>query len=215
MKYLITILQQGGPVFVLIGLCALVAAFVFVRKWFEFYRAQVNINEIVTGLINVLRRDGMIEAITLCDNSPGPVPRVLSSAIRAYKEGDDIRDALATQTLIEVPRLESRLNILATLAYITPLLGLLGTVLGLVDSFQSMNANPDAAAAILPDISKGVYKALLCTAAGLSVAIPCHVAYNYLVSRVQDFCTDMEKASAEIMYFFRHHKRESGSDHAE
>ena len=213
MKYL-TILQQGGPVFVLIGICALVAAFVFVRKWFEFYRAQVNINEIVTGLINVLRRDGMIEAITLCDNSPGPVPRVLSSAIRAYKEGDDIRDALATQTLIEVPRLESLLNILATLAYVTPLLGLLGTVLGLVDSFQTMTAAPDSAVT-LPELSNGVYKALLCTAAGLSVAIPCHIAYNYLVSRVQDFCTDMEKASAEIMYFFRHHKKENGADHAE
>ena len=213
MKYL-TILQQGGPVFVLIGICALVAAFVFVRKWFEFYRAQVNINEIVTGLINVLRRDGMIEAITLCDNSPGPVPRVLSSAIRAYKEGDDIRDALATQTLIEVPRLESLLNILATLAYVTPLLGLLGTVLGLVDSFQTMTAAPDSAAT-LPELSNGVYKALLCTAAGLSVAIPCHIAYNYLVSRVQDFCVDMEKASAEIMYFFRHHKKEDGAAHAE
>ena len=213
MKYL-PILQQGGPVFVLIGICALVAAFVFVRKWFEFYRAQVNINEIVTGLINVLRRDGMIEAITLCDNSPGPVPRVLSSAIRAYKEGDDIRDALATQTLIEVPRLESLLNILATLAYVTPLLGLLGTVLGLVDSFQSMTAAPDATAN-LPELSNGVYKALLCTAAGLSVAIPCHIAYNYLVSRVQDFCVDMEKASAEIMYFFRHHKKEDGAAHAE
>ena len=214
MKYLTIILQQGGPVFMLIGLCALVAAFVFARKWFEFYRAQVNINEIVTGLINVLRRDGMIEAITLCDNSPGPVPRVLSSAIRAYKEGDDIRDALATQTLIEVPRLESLLNILATLAYVTPLLGLLGTVLGLVDSFQSMTAAPDTTAN-LPELSKGVYKALLCTAAGLSVAIPCHIAYNYLVSRVQDFCTDMEKASAEIMYFFRHHKKEDGAAHAE
>ena len=213
MKYL-TILQQGGPVFVLIGICALVAAFVFVRKWFEFYRAQVNINEIVTGLINVLRRDGMIEAITLCDNSPGPVPRVLSSAIRAYKEGDDIRDALATQTLIEVPRLESLLNILATLAYVTPLLGLLGTVLGLVDSFQSMTAAPDTTAN-LPELSNGVYKALLCTAAGLSVAIPCHIAYNYLVSRVQDFCVDMEKASAEIMYFFRHHKKEDVAAHAE
>ena len=214
MKYFTIILQQGGPVFMLIGLCAFVAAFVFVRKWFEFYRAQVNINEIVTGLINVLRRDGMIEAITLCDNSPGPVPRVLSSAIRAYKEGDDIRDALATQTLIEVPRLESLLNILATLAYVTPLLGLLGTVLGLVDSFQSMTAAPDATAN-LPELSNGVYKALLCTAAGLSVAIPCHIAYNYLVSRVQDFCTDMEKASAEIMYFFRHHKKEDGAAHAE
>jgi biopolymer transport protein ExbB len=214
MKYL-SMLQQGGPVLALIALCALIAAFIFIWKWFEFYRAQMDVNEIVTGLTNVLRRDGMIEAITLCDNSPGPVPRVLSSAIRAYKEGDDIRDSLATQTLIEVPRLESRLNILATLAYVTPLLGLLGTVLGLVDSFQTITANSDAAITTLPELSKGVYKALLCTAAGLSVAIPCHIAYNYLVSRVQDFCTDMEKASAEIMYFFRHHKKENGADHAE
>ncbi|MBR4717871.1 MAG: MotA/TolQ/ExbB proton channel family protein [Lentisphaeria bacterium] len=214
MKYL-SMLQQGGPVIALIALCALIAAFIFIWKWFEFYRAQMDVNEIVTGLTNVLRREGMIEAITLCDNSPGPVPRVLSSAIRAYKEDDDIREAIATQTLIEVPRLESRLNILATLAYVTPLLGLLGTVLGLVDSFQTITANPDAAVTTLPELSKGVYKALLCTAAGLSVAIPCHIAYNYLVSRVQDFCTDMEKASAEIMYFFRHHKKENGDDHAE
>jgi len=214
MKYL-SMLQQGGPVIALIALCALIAAFIFIWKWFEFYRAQMDVNEIVTGLTNVLRREGMIEAITLCDNSPGPVPRVLSSAIRAYKEDDDIREAIATQTLIEVPRLESRLNILATLAYVTPLLGLLGTVLGLVDSFQTITANPDAAVTTLPELSKGVYKALLCTAAGLSVAIPCHIAYNYLVSRVQDFCTDMEKASAEIMYFFRHHKKENGADHAE
>ena len=214
MKYL-SMLQQGGPVIALIALCALIAAFIFIWKWFEFYRAQMDVNEIVTGLTNVLRREGMIEAITLCDNSPGPVPRVLSSAIRAYKEDDDIREAIATQTLIEVPRLESRLNILATLAYVTPLLGLLGTVLGLVDSFQTITANPDAAVTTLPELSEGVYKALLCTAAGLSVAIPCHIAYNYLVSRVQDFCTDMEKASAEIMYFFRHHKKENGDDHAE
>ena len=214
MKYL-SMLQQGGPVIALIALCALIAAFIFIWKWFEFYRAQMDVNEIVTGLTNVLRREGMIEAITLCDNSPGPVPRVLSSAIRAYKEDDDIREAIATQTLIEVPRLESRLNILATLAYVTPLLGLLGTVLGLVDSFQTITANPDAAVTTLPELSKGVYKALLCTAAGLSVAIPCHIAYNYLVSRVQDFCTDMEKSSAEIMYFFRHHKKENGDDHAE
>ena len=213
MKYL-SMLQQGGPVLALIAICALIAAFIFIWKWFEFYRAQMDVNEIVTGLTNVLRRDGMIEAITLCDNSPGPVPRVLASAIRAYNEDDDIRDALATQTLIEVPRLESRLNILATLAYVTPLLGLLGTVLGLVDSFQTMTAAPDSAAT-LPELSNGVYKALLCTAAGLSVAIPCHIAYNYLVSRVQDFCTDMEKASAEIMYFFRHHTKEDGAAHAE
>ena len=61
MKYL-SMLQQGGPVIALIALCALIAAFIFIWKWFEFYRAQMDVNEIVTGLTNVLRRDGMIEA---------------------------------------------------------------------------------------------------------------------------------------------------------
>lgn len=195
-------LQQGGPVIYLIALCAIIAVFVFFQKWFEFYRAKVNVDEIITGLFNTLRRDGMIEAITLCDNSPGPVARMLSSAILASKKGDDIRDSLATQALIEVPRLESRLNVLASLAYITPLLGLMGTILGLVEAFHAMET---AGAQInAPDLSKGVYCALICTAGGLAVAVPCHLAYNYLVSLVQDFCNDMEKASAEIIYFFRH-----------
>ena len=63
---------SGGPVMWLIVLCSLLALYIFIGKWFQFHRAQVNVQELISGLVNVLRRDGMIEAITLCDNTPGP-----------------------------------------------------------------------------------------------------------------------------------------------
>ena len=125
------LLRDGGPIMWLILFCSVVAAFIFIEKWFQFHRAQVNVGELVNGLINVLRRDGMVEAITLCDNTPGPVARILTAAIQAYQNEDDIKQAIDDAALVEVPRLEGRLNILATIAYITPMLGLLGTIIGL------------------------------------------------------------------------------------
>lgn len=202
MSYVQMVLD-GGPVMMLIALCSVLATCIFLEKLFQFHRAQVDIGELVTGLINVLRRDAMIEAITLCDHTPGPVARLLTAAIQAYQNGDDIKQAIEDQSLVEVPRLESRLNILATIAYVAPLLGLLGTVIGLVITFQSMQES----AATLANLSQGIRMALICTAAGLCVAIPCHIAYNYLLSRVQAFCVEMEKASSEIIYFFAHHSK--------
>ncbi len=195
---------------IIIALCSVIAVYIFLQKWFQFHRAQVNVGELVAGLVNVLRRDGMIEAITLCDHTPGPVARMLTSAIHAYQNGDDIKQALEEQSLVEVPRLESRLNVLATLAYVTPLLGLLGTVIGLAEAFHTVYVS--GAAMTQQQLSEGVYMALTCTAAGLCVSIPCHIAYNYLVSRVQSFCVEMERASSEIMYFFKHHNREGKTD---
>ncbi len=204
------LLKDGGPIMWLILCCSVIAAFIFIEKWFQFHRAQVNVGELVNGLINVLRRDGMVEAITLCDNTPGPVARILTAAIQAYQNDDDIKQAIDDASLVEVPRLEGRLNILATIAYITPMLGLLGTVVGMVGAFQAIQDKQGLYLAAT-DLSGGIRMALTTTAAGLCVAIPCHVAYNYLVSRVESFCLEMEKSSSEIMYFFRHHKAESKS----
>lgn len=201
MKY-IQIILNGGPIMIMIAFCSLIAVYIFIEKWFQFHRAQVDIGELVSGLVNVLRRDGMIEAITLCDNTPGPVARLLTAAIQAYQNGDDIKQAIEDQSLMEVPRLESRLNALATIAYVAPLLGLLGTVIGMAETFQTMQNSTST----LSDLSGGVNTALICTAAGLSVSIPCYIAYNYLLTRVQSFCVEMEKSSAEIIYFFKHHK---------
>ncbi len=204
MEYL-SMIKNGGPVMFIIVGCSIVAMFIFLEKWFQFHRAQVNVRELVNGLINVLKRDGMIEAITLCDHTPGPVARLLTAAIQAYQNDDDVRQSIEDASIVEVPRLESHLNILATISYIAPLLGLLGTVVGMADAFEAIQAK-QGISLTLADLSGGIYQALATTTLGLVVAVISHIAYNYLVSRIQSFCVEMEKASSEILYFFKHHK---------
>jgi biopolymer transport protein ExbB len=198
-------MRNGGPVMWIILGCSIFAIFVFLEKWFQFHREQINVKELVKGLVNVLKRDGFIEAISLCDNTPGPVARVLAAAILAYERGDsDLRQAIEDANLVEVPRLERHLNILATVGYIAPLLGLLGTVLGMMDAFQTIHEKSVYLSAV--DLSGSISMALITTAAGLCVAIPCYVAYNYLIARVNSMTLDMEKASSEIIQFFKHNK---------
>jgi len=192
------IVDAGIVMWVILG-CSLLAVFIFIGKWFQFHRAQVNVRELVSGLVNVLQRDGMIEALTLCDNTPGPVARILTAAIQAYQNEDDIRRAIDDAVLVELPRLESHLNVLGTLAKVAPLLGLLGTVLGMQETFAAMRSSM-----ALNDLSGGISTALVTTGAGLTLAVPCLIAYNYLVARVETFCIEMEKASSEIIYFFDH-----------
>jgi len=205
---------SGGPVMWLILFCSLLALFIFIGKWFQFHRAQVNVRELVSGLVNVLRRDGMTEAMTLCDNTPGPVARILTAAIQAYQNDDDIPRAIDDAVLVELPRLESRLNVLATIAKIAPLLGLLGTVIGMVETFLTMQVK-QGISLTLADLSGGISTALVTTAAGLCLAIPAMIAYNYLVSRVETFCIEMEKASSEIIYFFHHKDDERKNNDSE
>ena len=110
--------------------------------------------------------------------------------------GRDVREALEEAGLVEVPPLEDKLNLLATIAQISPLMGLLGTVLGFIKVFAALQTKTTIPT--MQDLSGGVWEALICTAAGLAVAIPCYAAYNYLVSRVNAIVLDMEKAATDI-----------------
>ena len=193
------IIVECGILMWVILACSVLAVFIFIGKWFQFHRAQVNVRELISGLVNVLRRDGMIEALTLCDNTPGPVARILTAAIQAYQNEDDIQQAIDDAVLVELPRLESHLSILGTIAKTAPMLGLLGTVYGMYETFSGMRNSM-----ALSELSGGISTALITTMAGLVLAIPCLIAYNYLVARVETFCIEMEKASSEIIYFFDH-----------
>jgi biopolymer transport protein ExbB len=126
------------------------------------------------------------------------VARLVKTAILNRDHGRDrVREALEEAGLAEVPRLEEKLNLLATIAQLAPLLGLLGTMLGFIQTFLLMkNAGLYAH---VGDLADGVWKALICGAAGLAVAIPAHAAYNYLVSRVNSIVLDMERAATEIV----------------
>ena len=200
------LLNDGGPIMWVILAGSLIALFVFLEKVFQFHREEINVRELLRGLFNVLKRDGFVEAITLCDNTPGPAARLLGAAILAYERGDeDIRQAIDDAALEEMPKLERHINLLGTIGFVMPLIGFLGTVLGMMRAFQ-VAANAEALSA--ERISEAVNMALITTASALVVAIPCYIAYNYLVARVNSITLDMEKASLEIMNFFERREAE-------
>lgn len=175
-----------------------VALAVFVERLLHYHRAQINSTEFLNGVRNVLKRDNVVEALAICDATPGPVARLVKVAILNRDRGrEGVREALEDSGFLEVPRLESKLNLLATVAQIAPLMGLLGTVLGLIRIFKKVE---DAGLqAHVGQLSSGVWQALICTAAGLAVAIPCYAGYNYLVGRVNSIVLDMEQASTDIL----------------
>ena len=193
-----TLLANGGPVMWLILIAAATAAVVFAERALYCHRSQINSAEFLNGVRTVMKRGNVVEAIAICDATAGPVARLVKAAIIARDLGRDrVREAVEEAGLTEVPRLEEKLNLLATIAQIAPLLGLFGTLLGFIDTFGYIT-HADAYANFR-DLSDGVGKALVCAAGGIAVAIPAHAGYNYLVSRVNKIVLDMERAAAEIV----------------
>jgi biopolymer transport protein ExbB len=192
-----SLLVSGGPVIWLILIAAAIAAVVFVERALHCHRSQINSIEFLNGVRNVLKRENIVEAISICDATPGPVARLVKAAILNRDKGRErVREAVDEAGLTEVPLLEERLNLLATIAQIAPLLGLLGTVLGFINIYSAWKSDGYAN---FNDLTVGLGGALICAAAGIAVAIPAHAGYNYLISRVNKIVLDMERAAAEIV----------------
>ncbi len=191
-------LFKYGPMFLVILFAGAAAIAVFVERVLHYHRAQINSAEFLNGVRTVLKRDNVVEALSICDATPGPVARLVKTAVLSRDHGRDrVRESLEEAGLAEVPRLEERLSLMATIAQLAPLLGLLGTLLGFIKVFGKMdNAGLAANVGML---SEGVWEALVCAAAGLAVAIPTHAGYNYLVNRVNEIVLDMERAATEIV----------------
>src|SRR5437762_10904221 len=130
------LLAHGGVMLWLLLLVSAVAVVVFIERFLHFHRAQINSTEFLNGVKTVLKRDNVVEALSICDATPGPVARLVKTAILNRDRGrEGVRDSLEEAGLLEVPRLEDKLNLLATVAQIAPLMGLLGTVLGFLKIF--------------------------------------------------------------------------------
>ena len=190
--------SKGGPVLWLLLLVSAVAVAAFIERFLHCHRAQINSTEFLNGVRTVLKRNNVVEALSICDATPGPVARLVKIAILNRDHGRErVREALEEAGSAEVPRLEEKLNLLATIAQLAPLLGLLGTVLGFIQVFYQIQAA--GLTANFKQFSDGVWQALICAATGLAVAIPTHAGYNYLVSRINSIVLDMERAATEIV----------------
>jgi biopolymer transport protein ExbB len=192
------LIKHGGLMIWVLMAASTLAILVFIERLLHYHRAQINSMEFLNGVRNVLKRDNIVEALSICDATPGPVARLVKVAILNRERGrEGVREALEEAGMIEVPRLEEKLNVLATLAQFAPLLGLLGTILGFLQVFAALQAA--GVHAHMEQLAGGIWKALISTAAGIAVAIPCYAAYNYLVGRVNSIVLDMEKAASEIV----------------
>ena len=193
---LLDFMQKGGPVMWFILVCSVLGSAVFLERLIYFHRISVRVGEFMRGLANLIHGRRYQEAQMEAAATKGPVQRVVHAAIIRHSAArTELKDIVEEAGQLEVPRLERRLGMLASLAFLTPLLGLLGTVAGLIETFQGMTAGPTSSA----DIGNGIYQALITTAAGLAVCIPCAMAYAYLSARANAVIHDMERAGIEIV----------------
>src|SRR6266576_2698134 len=191
-------MQKGGPLMWLILLCSVVAVAVFVERLLYYHRASINVEELLQGLSNLIRSRNFVEARVECQASLIPVTRVIQAALnRPHFPRSELREIVQEAAQLEIPWLERNLGILVAIGYISPLIGLLGTVTGLIQAFVQLSANNGYAT--LADVSGGIYQSLLTTAAGLVVSIPTILGYCYLSARLNALLHDMERAGIEVV----------------
>ena len=187
----------GGPVLIILLVLGAAAVMLFATRLMVLRRSQVDYADFMRGVANVLSQNNPDEALAICDETAVPVARVVATAIR-HRTGSSraLREAVDASGRAEVGRLERRLAALAVIAQVAPLIGLFGTVLGMIRTVLAL----DSAGPILrADLVGGLLQALVATAAGLLVAIPSHVMYAMLRSRVDRLIVDIEAAAGEIL----------------
>lgn len=195
---MLEILQKGGPLMWIILLCSVGALGVFFERLIYLHKASIRVGELLGGISLLIRNGRTEEALGECSASYGPVARILQAALMRPREERSVLQSVTTDAaLLEIPKLERNLPILSSLAYVAPLVGLLGTVLGLLDAFLTLSAH--GGYATTAELSRSVYESLLNAAAGLGVAIPAFLGHSYLISRVNDIIHDMERGGIEVV----------------
>lgn len=204
-----SVFAKGGPVMWLLLLLGLVALVIFAERTLFLHRVQIRSTEFLNGIKNLLQKGRLMEALTLCEETPGPVAQLVKAGLRhASDDESTMRFAVQEAALAELPALERRISALAAIAQIAPLFGLLGTLLGMVKTFWFFNQGGNYATPAI--LAGGMWEALLTAAAGLIVAIPAHLARHFLAGRVRALVQDMEWAGNETMRYLLHEHRNGG-----
>jgi biopolymer transport protein ExbB len=194
------LLRQGGLIAWIIMGCGVAALILFLERLLSLHRARIKSEDFIAGICNNLRRGNVNEALAICDDTPGPVAVIVRAAIlNRQADKESIRTAIENAGRTEISRMERRLSLLATVAQVAPIFGLLGTVLGLIQSLQAMKL---AAPLVQPvDVMSGLMQALVTTAVGLAVAAPCYIGFSFLVGKVEKIVIDMERSASDLIAF--------------
>jgi biopolymer transport protein ExbB len=190
--------EKGGPVMWPILILSIIGLAFVIERFFALRRAKINVNEFLAKVRKALMVNRSIrDAVKICEQYQGPVPSIVKAGLLKYGQPkEDVENTIEIAVMYELARLERGLPVIATTANIEPLLGFLGTVTGMINSFDALAkqglSNPAAVAA-------GISQALITTASGLMIAIPMQLAYNYYSTRINKFVRDIETSANMLL----------------
>ncbi len=194
---LISYFQQGGPVMYFILLASIMGLSVFIERFIYLERVRKNGKIVMERIREKLKGLRLDEAIAVCENHPGPASNIIKAGLEASpKPREDIERSMEDAAKYEIPKLQKNMPVLSTVVSISTLLGLLGTVIGMILSCTVLakqgTSNPS-------QLIAGIAQALISTAFGLCVAIPAVVAYNFLQTKIDNIITDIEISTTDLI----------------
>ena len=190
---------NGNIILIIIGICSLISCSIFIERLFHMKKSETNTNKLIIQLRKSIKEGNIVESIKTCESTGGAISNIIKAGLLKYdKKRANIEQAMEISGLVEIAKLEKNAKILSIIAHISPMIGLLGTVLGFIQAFSEMRLSGlvDMSAT---RIGEALEYALVTTAAGLVVAIPTLVAYNYLVSRIEGFILEIQTTASEIV----------------
>ncbi len=193
------VLASGGPMMWVLLLLTAGLAVLLAERIFYLRTAHIRVHGFVEGIKNILAKRRLAEAQAVCDETPGPVAAVVKVAlVHAHDDEARMRHAVQEAAILALPVLERRLGAVATIAQVAPLLGLLGTVLGMLATFRAFSSG-GVEYQTATALAQGMWQALLSTAGSLLLAIFARVAQHVLAGRVRAVVDDIEWSANEIM----------------
>ncbi|MFL2832906.1 MAG: MotA/TolQ/ExbB proton channel family protein [Coraliomargaritaceae bacterium] len=191
-------ISQGGPVMYPLLFISLLGFVLFVERSLFLHKGQIGTQDFLSGIKNLVRKKRLVEALTLCEDTPGPMARIMKSALLNYGESrETIRSAIQSAAIVEIPTLERRIGTIAALARVAPLLGFLGTLIAAFQAlylFESFNGDSGV-------LSRLLAEALITSASGLAISVMAMLAYHFLSGRVRALVHDFEWVGHDIHEF--------------
>jgi len=198
MLSLLELAQEGGVVMIIIAILLIIALYIFVERFLAIKRASKEDEHFMSNVKQAILSSKLDEARKLCEEQTGPVVRMIEKGInRIGKPLRDIGTAIETVGKLEINKMESNLATLATIAGAAPMLGFLGTVIGMIKAFHQMAIGGNDVQ--ISQLSEGIMQAMVTTVAGLVVGIIAYIGYNMLVVKVEKVIHSMEARTMEFL----------------
>jgi len=189
--------EGGGFMMWPLGACFVIGMLIIIWKFFSLTGKAASNRKLLKEVDGLIAQQRLDQALALCDDSSAPAGKILAAGLKRYNEGASrVTQAIENAGAIEVSKLESGLVWLATLSNVAPLLGFLGTVIGMIQAFQAIEIAGEVEATL---VAGGIKVALITTASGLAIAIPINIAHNYFVTRVDRIVIDMEESAQKMI----------------